>query len=762
MLKSKKYLFDLFENVHQAVIICNDDFTIFYRNGFYDNFTSKYYLEEVNLFTYIEENKTQILNKAIQSNVFKVKDYWALNKQIKAEFKSIEYHDQVYIVCYLSVNENHSHSLYDKNNLSFTLLSEFSPFTVYVCLNDEHFTMLYLNDKISELTGYDKNEFLSNKINFTEIYHHDDVKFIFDEVQNALNRKTSFELKYRIIHKNGSIKWVIERGAGVFNGNQLLYIEGYIEDVTEKEMLKLQSSIKDEYYYQVFNNNYIMMIVMNPETTEIIDTNNAFSNFYGYSKEELIGQSLEIVHTKNKNDIQVDLNELFSESKFIIKKAKHKKKNRELVDVEIYSSLIFPNGEKKIFSIIRDISYDLSAQAAIENERNQLLAALNATQNGIWLINLNTNTKFANQRFFDIIGYDYDIKLIEPEHRITLVHPDDKEKYLDYIDNSIIYKRFGELEYRIRHKKGHYVWVSSRGVIIFDKQGKPEIITGVISDITKLKNEEISAKNNALLFSQKNHELKLTNQELSIAKNKAEESDRLKTNFLALLSHELRTPLNAINGFSSLMAFEDEIDDLHEFAKIINSSGEKLLEIINDLLDISHIEFDDIKLNIDKVPLGNIYDDIKAYLQVLEREFNISTNKYISIIDNFNYDHREKSINTDRIKLLKIIKNLLNNAVKFTSKGSVEFGCISTDIKFGFYVKDTGIGIAQDQLNQIFESFKQCEGYSTRHFGGLGIGLSIAQNYAQLLNGEIIIETEILKGTVAKILFGKTIISDIS
>lgn len=760
MSKNGKYLFDLFENVNQAVIICNDDFSEIYRNGYYENFTSKYLLEEVELFSFVESNKSKIINKLLLSKVFNVKDYWAESRQIKVEFKTFECCEEIYIICYLSIKENLALNKFDYDNLSFSLLSEFSPFTVYVCLNDKNWTMLYLNDKILELSGFDKNDFITNKKVFTEIYHPDDLQYIYDEVQKALDIKSSFELKYRIIHKDGSIKWVSERGAGVFNKDNLLYIEGYIEDITEKEMLKIQSSMKDKYYFQVFNNNYIMMNVIDPATTKIIDVNNAFTNFYRYSKDELIGKSLEIIHTKSKQELLDELNVLFNDTDFIIRQVKHRKKNGEIVDVEIYSSLIFPDGEKKIFSIIKDISYHLSAQSAIENERNQLLAVLNATQNGIWLVNVKTNTKFVNQRYFDIIGYEYDLKLTEPENRIALVHPDDKDKYLEYVDNSIIYKRFGELEYRIRHKKGHYVWVSSRGNIIFDANGKPEIISGVISDISKLKNEEITAKNNALLFSQKNHELKVINQELSIAKNKAEEIARLKTNFLALLSHELRTPLNAINGFSSLMVYEDEVEDLHEFARIINNSGEKLLEIINDLLDISHIEFGEVKLDIEKVPLGNIYDEIKDYLQVLEREFSISTSKEINIIDNFNYDYCKKLIRTDRNKLLKILKSILNNAIKFTSKGSVEFGCVFTDIKFGFYVQDTGIGIAKDQLQQIFEAFKQCENYSNRSFGGLGIGLSIAQNYARFLKGEIEIESEVSKGTKVQILFGKNILSD--
>ena len=228
--------------------------------------------------------------------------------------------------------------------------------------------------------------------------------------------------------------------------------------------------------------------------------------------------------------------------------------------------------------------------------------------------------------------------------------------------------------------------------------------------------------------------------ELILAKEKAEENDKLKSAFLANLSHEIRTPMNSIVGFSNLLEIEKlSTDSQIKYLQIIKSSSKQLLTLITDILDISKIEANQLNLNYTVFDLQELFDELLI-------QYNFELSKYpekdINLVLNTNFSNTFK-IFTDKDRLKQVLCNLLNNAVKFTSKGFIEFGCIAVDNNnIKFYVNDSGIGISDEFKKIIFNRFSREKSNSNFKYGGTGIGLAISKGIVNLLDGEIFLESE--------------------
>ncbi|NPD86381.1 PAS domain S-box protein, partial [Lentimicrobium sp. L6] len=233
-----------------------------------------------------------------------------------------------------------------------------------------------------------------------------------------------------------------------------------------------------------------------------------------------------------------------------------------------------------------------------------------------------------------------------------------------------------------------------------------------------------------------------TEAQLIKALAKAEESDRLKSSFLANMSHEIRTPMNGIMGFTSLLMDENiSLGEVKEFSSVIERSSQRLLNTINDIMDISRIEAGQVDNQQANVNIGEQMDDIHR-LFGLEAEY-----KGLKFIMNKGFENKDSVIRVDEDKLYSIITNLIKNAIKFTETGSVEFSADKKTNGFYFKVKDTGIGILKDKQESVFHRFVQADLSLSSKYEGAGLGLSIVKAYLEVLSGEIRLESEEGKGT---------------
>jgi signal transduction histidine kinase len=335
------------------------------------------------------------------------------------------------------------------------------------------------------------------------------------------------------------------------------------------------------------------------------------------------------------------------------------------------------------------------------------------------------NPGYGIKQLFDIIPGEFTEKLFQ--HMIEEIIPafegipvDSSQARIKIISGEIQKYR---AELLVTTPVGEKKWIKDCAIPVYDdKTGKATGLVGIFYDISEYKR--------TLLLLEK-------------ALERATESDRLKMAFLNNLPHEIRTPLNAIVGFSTLLNEPGQLTDNRlEFQDIITHSSDHLLEIVDDVVEISKIEAKIVRLIIKET-------DLKQMLQrVYDRFKTAADEKNIQLICNVPTDENTITISTDGYKLFQTLNNLVSNAVKFTFEGHVDFGCIIKGGMIEFYVSDTGIGIGPEHQPNIFKPFYQAENSITKRYEGTGLGLSIARAYVELLGGEILFTSEPGKGSV--------------
>jgi len=295
---------------------------------------------------------------------------------------------------------------------------------------------------------------------------------------------------------------------------------------------------------------------------------------------------------------------------------------------------------------------------------------------------------------------------------------DEREKFLKKINEE---GEVRDYELRFKTKEGNIKYVSVNARLIYNSDGIPDHIDGLIKDIT---------------------ERVLITQELVKAKERAVESDRLKSAFLANMSHEVRTPLNGILGFSELLEDPKLTEESRQhYIKVIRSSGDRMLSIINDIIDISKIESGQMKVSISETNINELIESLYFFFKPEVERKGMQLSTKISLPVEMAY------IQTDKEKLYAILTNLVKNAIKFTNKGQIEFGykidggsapsgTAEEDNKLSelvFFVKDTGIGIPEEKLGIVFERFRQVNDTHTRNFEGSGLGLPKSKALVEIL-----------------------------
>jgi signal transduction histidine kinase len=241
-------------------------------------------------------------------------------------------------------------------------------------------------------------------------------------------------------------------------------------------------------------------------------------------------------------------------------------------------------------------------------------------------------------------------------------------------------------------------------------------------------------------------EIERVKEELQLIRLKAGESDRLKSAFLCNMSHELRTPLHAIMGFAGLIANPSmPDDDKITYANIINRNVDSLLEVISDIFDISQFESGVTGVEIEAVNVNDMLNSLQTWINL--EKANVGKENIIVKVNKTNKDS-SFSIQTDAYKLKRALNHLVFNALKYSNDGFIELGyTFSLNNMIDFYVKDEGIGFSNDKLEIMFSQFRQVDETPTRQYGGLGLGLTVAQKFATILDGRLWAESEPGKGS---------------
>ena len=376
-------------------------------------------------------------------------------------------------------------------------------------------------------------------------------------------------------------------------------------------------------------------------------------------------------------------------------------------------------------------------EAMDANEQLTLIKlAVDESSDAIAISTVDGNLFYQNKTFTQMFGYDLEMfKTISPMNLFS-----DKQIGKDIFKKCIKGENC-DMEVIMVNQKGINFPVHLRANAIKNEQGEVVGLMGVQTDITARK----KAENELYKI---NLELKDSIRKANLMKVKAEIANKAKSEFLANMSHEIRTPMNAIIGFSDLLASLIIDQKQKSYLKSIQVSSKNLLRLINDILDLSKIEAGKLEIQNEVINPYTIFNEIRQVFETNISEKNLAFRIEID-------DTLPKALILDEVRLRQILFNLIGNAVKFTEKGFIKLSVKKkykkndqSKLDLLFFVEDTGIGIPQDQIFKIFESFKQQDGQSTKQYGGTGLGLSITKRLVEIMNGQISVKSTLGQGSI--------------
>ncbi|MCB9208336.1 MAG: PAS domain S-box protein [Ignavibacteriales bacterium] len=602
--------------------------------------------------------------------------------------------------------------------------------------------ILECNQGLSEITGYTIEELIGM----------DGLLLIAEKSRDFVMNKilTGYEKPYEAfgVRKNGEEYPIRLEARNVpYKGKSVRTVE--FRDITEQKNAEKELR-ESETRYKALHNASFGGIGIHDKGI-ILECNHGLSEMTGFSYDELIGMNGLLLIAEKSRDFVMNKILTGYEKPY---EAFGVRKNGEEYPMRLEARNVPYKGKNVRTVEFRDITEQKSSEKAIRESEQRFKELANLLPQTIFETDNKMNVTFINKEASIAFGYsEKDIK--QKINAIEVIVPEDREKLKENFKRVFTTKSNSSNEYTgIRKDGSTFPIIISSSLII--KDNIPIGVRGIIIDITERKQaEEDLQKQNKLLesqyeeYMQLNEILRKTNYDLEIAKKEAEDSNKTKSIFLANMSHELRTPLVGILGYSDLLMKFIEDEELSEMASGIHRTGKRLLNTISLILDLSKIEADNFKTNIGE------HDCINMLKETFE---NLKGGALAKNLEYTFVPHNEKcNIKTDAEMFRIIFENILSNAIKFTYAGKIEmttkFENNSGENLINIMISDTGIGIDQDDIPQIFEEFKQLSEGTTKNFPGSGLGLSITKKFVELLNGNLQIRSAKDIGTTVEIKF---------
>ncbi|MCL4483110.1 MAG: PAS domain S-box protein [Bacteroidetes bacterium] len=597
-----------------------------------------------------------------------------------------------------------------------------------ILLEDENLNIIEANQRARQTYQYSLEELLKMKI--TDLVAPESKTLIENRLKNITENDGAI---VESIHqrKDGSLFYV-EISARIIKIDGRDFLHQVIRDITERKQAEI-ALIESEERFRTTLYSTGDAIITTDATGEVRYMNPVAEELTDWKEDEAGGKPIREVFSIFSEDTCEEVEspvDKVLERGMIVLLSDHtflKSKNGKEIPISDSGAPI-RDAEGKITGVVlvfRDESKDRLAQKALEESELHFHSLSDNAPVGIFRTRPDGYTTYVNPKWCLLSGITEEEAM--GDGWLTAVHPDDRENLANKWGKACQNKEVSNAEYRFLHTDGTTVYVLGYTVPEINSNSQITGFIGTITDITDSKQ----------MFD-----------DLRAAKEKAEESDRLKSAFLDTMSHELRTPLNAVIGFSSLIDQELPLEQITSFAQIINNSGNNLLEIIEGIFDLALLESGETKLEQKQFDLSVFMDKI---FDIAKAEQRNAGKQQIEIVYAKTINAEPVLLYSDPNKLTQVFTNLLKNALKFTHTGKIEFGYMirpnGNNDKIEFFLKDTGIGIPENQKSIIFDRFRQVDDSHTRLYGGTGIGLAISKKMVELLGGKIRVDSELRKGS---------------
>lgn len=495
----------------------------------------------------------------------------------------------------------------------------------------------------------------------------------------------------------------------------------------------------EESYRRQFADNSAPMILVDGENGQIIDVNTAALNFYGYLRQQMLAMAIHEINTLDGSDGTKQILSITpGEGRRF--QSQHRLAGGSCREVEVLASLIQFGARSVIHLIVHDVTDRVQAEEARSASLSLLNATLESTADGILVVDSQGRVVKWNQKFAEfwqlpealLVGQNTDMVMTSILSK--LVHPKLFESKLRELHAQPDGFSFDQLDC----KDGR----------IFERYSQPQKVGDIVVG-------RVWSFRDATERIQAERKLIETNRSLERASIRAEAASVAKSQFVANMSHELRTPMNAVIGMTDLLLDTHLDEEQRSYAETVKSSGQALLDLINDILDYANIDAKHLPFESVDFDLRDVVDEVNKLFLSRNEEKGVNFRCIIG-------SNVHPLLNGDLLHLQQILANLVSNATKFTVCGEVSVQ-VTLDCETGnqaalhFEVRDTGIGIPQDKIGMIFNAFEQVDGSTSRKFGGTGVGLSLTKGLIEMMGGQIGVVSEEGKGSTFSftLVFGK-------
>jgi PAS domain S-box-containing protein len=584
-----------------------------------------------------------------------------------------------------------------------------------ICILDVNGVVTYVSPVVRALIGRSPEACLGR--HFTEFLAPEECASGLDVFAAVMSGRTILGTQNDLIRSDGLRVPVEINLTPIREQGQVVGLQGIIRDVTERrraqERLAHFQSIVDS------SHDAILSVTLDGVITS---WNPAAQDLYGYRAEEAIGRSLTMMIPADRKAEHAQLLEQIARGEGAVRREtiRTRSDNTSLhVDVT-YSPMKDSTGRIIGASIIaQDITARKRAELALREREQRLSGIIQHATEIIYTLSPEGIFTFVSPAWTQRLGHP--VTEVVGHSFVEFVHPDDIPVCQGAMERVFVAGQpFDGVEYRVRHQNGTWRWHHTAGSLIADEQGHPVCGVGIADDVT---------------------DRRLAERQLAEAKEQAEAANRAKSQFLANVSHEIRTPLTAILGFAELLLSDVPREEHYRAAQTIQRNGEHLLNLINEILDLSKIEADRVDIDNEACAPLQIIADVVVLLRVSARNKNLALNVHCP-------EPLPETIHTDPVRLRQILLNLVGNAIKYTDAGEVRITVRLRDGRMRFEVRDTGIGIPPQEMDRLFQPFAQLSGCNRRRVGGTGLGLAISKRLAQRLGGDIEVQSTPAVGSV--------------